>query len=306
MTSSIKSLLDEELFRDWLKIPENNFRLLKFLYQSDDDVLKSLIDKESLILTKSNELHNRVKVYEQGVPDEISFLTNDIIHPDLSQFLIANNINIELKTFDPSLFYEEHIQDKPEAVNKELTSEERLLNFWGFIYDYWEVFSTISGLRNSLKLINILCKPDSETGVFFQSINKTYLSKEFNPTDEVESVVEKLNIEHAKFISPKFISSKRSNNEKWKNLFEGANSITDLQKIIDFLIPKIHEIEVSKHFEITRQIFKAWKRNNANMHKQSVLLSKNLKIKTVVGEYLHANSCIISDHYNNNGLIKVV
>lgn len=302
--SKIKSFLEDESFRSWLKIPENNFSLLKFLHESDDDVFKIILDKQDMILTKSNELLNRSKVYEQCVPDEISFITNNIIHPVVSQLLVANNIDIELKPFDPSLFFREHIQGNWDSVNKTLHTEERILNFWGFIYDYWDIIKSINGLRNSLKQLNILCKSGLEEGILIQQISITYLSKEYNPNDEIESVVEKLNQEHAKFVSPKFIFLNRSNIETWKKIFEEASSITDLQKVINDLLPKIKEIDTTKHFEIAKQIFRSWKKNDGFTQYEKRIIRENIKILTVRNQFNSTSNSIISDHFNNNDLIS--
>lgn len=304
--NDLKSDLKNEVFQEWLKIPQNNFKIIQHFYSNKN--LKGLLETEEIILTANNELSIASEVY-RTVPDTITFVAIEKVNDELLNLLTINNIEIELKVFNPIDFYNENIFSKQNSINQKLSNELELLNFWKFIYDYWNKFEKEDNIKASLKLFKVLCKSLNVESLFAPLISKVYISYEFNPENEIESVISEIELQDAYFISEKYISGQRTAS-KWFRIFKQAQAITDLQKVIEVLLPSLSTIEDSKHFEIAKQIFKYWKENQ-NMESQLSeiqlnLIRNNLKIKVVDNNYYASNAVIISDHYNNNTSIHSV
>lgn len=183
-----------------------------------------------------------------------------------------------------------------------MIDETNLLNFWRFIFDNWTLFEPDIAIKDSFKHFVVLCKPKAENELSTKVISSAYLSSEFNTINEIESVVKDISPDEA-FISNKYIDKKRDT-EKWRKIFKQAGAITDLQKVIEVLLPKLPFIEPAKHLEIAKQIFKFWKDpSNKLTDAQIALIKTNLNIKCVDKKFRKSTDCIISDHYNNNQLI---
>ena len=103
------------------------------------------------------------------------------------------------------------------------------------------------------------------------------MSVEFNSANEIESVVKNISPDEV-FISDKYIDKKRDA-EKWRKIFKQAGAITDLQRVMEVLLPNLPAFLEEKHFEITKQIFKFWKDPaNTLTEAQIGLIKTNLKI----------------------------
>ena len=288
-------------FGDWLKIPQNNFKIIHHFYASKN--LKGLLETEAIILTTKNILGMASDVYESG-PDLVDLIDFKRVNDDLLILLTINNISLNLKVFNPVDFYNENIWGKHDSINKKLDNEIDLLNFWNFIYDYWNEFGEVEGIKVSIKLFKILCKSLNNESLYSNVITTVYLSAGFNTENEIESVITEIGIQDAKFISEKYISEQR-NAAIWYRVFKQAQAITDLQKVIEVLLPRLSKIETEKHFQIAKQIFKFWKvPTNKLTDIQIGIIKTDLKIKTADNAFRKTNDCIISDHFNNNQLIS--
>jgi hypothetical protein len=298
--------LKSSVFQEWLKIPQNNFKIIQHFYANKK--LKGLLETEEIILTANNELCIASDVYNK-VPDVVTFIEFEKVNAELLNLLKINNITLELKVFNPIDFYNENIWNKQNSINQKLLNELELLNFWRFIYDYWHEFEKEDNIKASLKLFNVLCESFNDESLHKNIITKVYIAASFNPEIEIETVITEIGIKEAKFISEKYISEQRTA-LKWFRIFKLAQAITDLQKVIEVLLPSLSTIEDSKHFEIAKQIFKYWKENQNKEAQLSEiqlnLIRKNLKIKGVDNNYYESNEVIISDHYNNNNTINLV
>lgn len=295
----LKADLKKTEFKEWLKIPANNFKLIQ-LFSSKEE-LQNLLENEKIILSESNQLFKASTLF-RSVPDEVTFLYIEKISSELLTLLNENNISLALEEFKPVQFFKGNILGNQKNVNAALNNEANLLNLWKFIFNNWSLFEKEKEITNSLQHFDVLCKPKNESELSKSVISSAYLSAEFTSTNEIESVVKEINTD-AVFISEKYLSNE-GEKEKWRKIFKEARAITDLQKVIEVLITKLSTIEDLKHFEIAKQIFKYWKDNKEAEKKlsddQIELIKANLKIKCGDNEYRNTAVCFISDHYNNN------
>jgi hypothetical protein len=301
---NLKAALKTEVFKEWLKLPINNFQIIQYLHINEN--LKSLLETENIILSERKDLFKSPSLFK-SIPNELTFILTEKISSDLSSLLSENNVSLKLAEFEPIKFFKDNILGKQNSINSALTDEANLLNFWKFIFNNWGVFESDTAIKDSLKHFEVLCKPTTGNAFSKKVISSAYLSDEYNPANDIESVVKKISPE-ALFISDKYIGKEREA-EKWKKIFKQATAITDLQKVIEILIDNLPAIaEDSEHFEIAKQIFKFWKDNKDNTNKlsdlQIALVKAHLKIKCVDKEFRKAIDCFISDHYNNNQLIS--
>lgn len=295
----LKTSLKTSVFQDWLKIPSNNFRLIQHFHSSAD--LQSLLETEAIILSESKLLLKSSELFS-SVPNEVTFLATEKINSELVTLLTDNKINLSLTEFEPVKFFKNNILAKQVNINASLTDETNLLNFWKFIFDNWTLFEADIAIKDSFKHFVVLCKPKTENELLKKVISSAYLSSEFNSTNDIEIVVKDISPDEV-FISDKYIDKKREA-EKWRKIFKQAGAITDLQKVIEVLLPKLPIIEPAKHLEIAKQIFKFWKDpSNKLTDAQIALIKTNLNIKCVDKKFRKSTDCIISDHYNNNHLI---
>lgn len=299
----IKRDFKREDFQQWLKHSENNYKIIKFLTEKAESNLGKLLESEEIILTDLNELKSASSVY-QFIPDEISFVKLNRLNKSLNELLVKEDLHVPFCEFKPTVFYKEFVFEKHTEINNALITEVNLLNFWGLIYDYWDEFKEDSDIAKSLKFINILCKSVDNDDFIYKPIQSVYLSKEYVPEGEIETVISKISIPDANFISAKYINETRNDIHKWRKIFEKANAVTDLHKVINALLPLIHDIEYSKHFEITNQIYKNWKGSTQLTDEQLELIHKSLMLKCSQGNFVKATDCYVSDHYNNNKLIQ--
>lgn len=299
----LKNDLKKTEFQEWLKIPANNLKIIEYFNSNTE--LQSLLETEAIILTQNNKLSKASDVYNT-IPEEVTFVSFEKVNSELFDLLTRNNISLKLKFYEPLAFYKERIWSKQKLINEKLNNVTDLLNFWAFIYDNWGIFEKDENIKTSLKLFNVLCKSLNEEQLYGPVISKTYLADDFNTDNEIESVITEIGIKDAKFISEKYISKQRIAS-KWHRIFKQAQAITDLQKVIEILLPNLSNIEETKHFEIAKQIFRFWKSNQNKEFQLSELqlnlIRKNLKIKGVDNNYHQSSAVIISDHYNNNQLI---
>ena len=290
----------QDAFQTWLKDPLNNFKLLNHLQCSKDSNLKKLLETEAIILTEDNEL-NKANIILINIPDEISFGKIHRLNKPLSNLLDLNDVPLPIEKFEPLTFFHDIIIPDKNGINKSLNNETNLKNFWNFIYDNWDAFIGDNVIIKSLKQFNVLCKSGNSPECTYQLVSMTYLSKEYVTEGEIESVIEKLSIEDAYYISPRYISKNRGDIEKWGKIFEKSSAITDLRKVVDVLLPKIQLIQDKRHFEIALELFKISSKLTAEQIKD---VRKNLKLKCSDGTFHKISDCYISDHYNNNTLIR--
>jgi hypothetical protein len=293
----LKADLKKTVFLDWLKNASNNFKFIQHLNSIEE--LQSLLETEEIILSECKQLLKSSTLFN-GVPNEVTFLSTEKISSDLLVLLTESNITLALTEFEPVQFYKGNILGKQNFVNTLLKDETDLLNFWRFVFDNWALFENDTTIKDSLKHFEVLCKSEKELSK--KVISSAYLSADFHSANEIESVVKDISPD-AFFISEKYIDNKRDA-EKWRRIFKQATAITDLQKVIEVLLPKLQTIEVPKHFQLAIQIFKFWKDSSNNLTPPQVaLIQANLKIKCIDNEYKKSSECFISDHYNNNQLV---
>ncbi|MGG9960000.1 sacsin N-terminal ATP-binding-like domain-containing protein [Ferruginibacter sp. SUN106] len=296
----LKTDLKKVEFQEWLKIPSNNFKLIHYFNSKEE--LQSLIVTEKIILSEGRQLHKSSSLFGR-IPEEVTFIPTEKINSELLTLLDENKISLVLREFNAVKFYNKNILGKQKTVNAALTDETDLLNFWKFIFDHWNLFEKEKLITDSLQQFEVLCKPKGGNELLKKVISSAYLSAEFNFANEIESVVKDISTD-AVFISEKYIEKKREA-EKWKKIFKQAAAITDLQKVIEVLLPKLPAIEVPKHFEITKQIFRFWKDSTNKLSDAQIgLIKTNLKIKCGDNEFRKSTECFISDYYNNNQLIS--
>ena len=298
--NDLKTDLTNPKFQEWLKIPENNFKIIQHFHTNKK--LDSLLETEPIILTANNTLRIAAEVYN-AVPDLVNFVLFEKVNEELLLFLTINNVSLELKVFNPVDFYNENILGKQNSINLQLSNELKLLNFWRFIYDYWNEFDKEDNIKRSLKLFNVLCKSLNDEVLYKYLISTIYISADYSEENEIESVITEIGMQDAKFISEKYISEHR-NAKGWYRIFKQAQAITDLQKVIEVLLPRLSKIEEEKHFQIAKQIFKFWKDpSNKLTDEQIGIIKTDLKIKSVDNVFRKTNDCYISDYYNNNEYI---
>ena len=288
--------------QDWLKNPSNNFKFIQHLNSSD--ALKGLLKSEEIILSESLILLKAPALYFE-VPKEITFLAVDKVNSEVFKLLINNNIVLPFKEFLPAQFFSENILEDYESLNTNLNSERNLLNFWQFVFNNW---SELEQFKKCLKGIYVLCKQVVGHDFTKSLISETYLSSEFNLSNEIESVVKEIRSD-AKFISEKYIS-KKGEASKWRELFIKLGAIGDLQSVMTDLLPKLPSIKEDQHFVITKQIFKYWKDNKekeTKFNKEQIdLIKNNLKLKCIDNIYRTTPECIISDHFQTSKIIDTI
>ena len=299
---NLKINFKNEIFQKWLKIPNNNLKIISHLFHSPNSSLKSLLETESLILSETNQLNKSVFIYN-NLPAEVTFIEVEILNKELSILLIEQNITLKFKTYEPTSFFKENILGKQNLINIKLSTQKELLNFWSYVYDNYNQFEIEKPIIESLKYFFVLCKPTTTEFDTKAIISTAYMALEFNFFVEVETVIRNLEIQNASFISPKYLRGNRID-EKWRKIFKQAAAITDLQKVIEILLPKLTTIEISKHFEVAKQIFKFWKEPTNRLTEEQInLIKSNLKIRCIDKQFRKSSDCYISDHFNNNQLI---
>lgn len=291
--------------QDWLKLPLNNFILIEHLISNDS--LKSLLNSEDIILSNDGELCKAPNLFAD-VPDEITFLRPQKVNNEVLNLIKDKNIKLDFKIFEPIQFLTENIVGKEEALNVVLDNEINLLHFWQFIFNNWQEIESDNVIVTCLKNIEILCKSNTPDLLTKCVISKSYLSAEFNLSNEIESTVRSI-IQDVHFISEKNIA-KSGNEIKWRKIFNKLGVIGDLQKTIDDLLPKLSSINDQQHFIITKQIFKYWRDNKEKETKlnesQIALIKNGLKLKGIDNEYRFTSECFISDHYQTNKIIDTI
>lgn len=290
--------------QDWLKQPTNNFKFIEHI--SSIETLKSFLNTEEIVLSNGSDLFKASDIFSE-VPEELIFLSPKQVNKEVLLSIKDKEVKIEFKIFEPIQFFKDSILDKTEALNTILNNEVNLLLFWEFIFKNWDLFDNEKEkeILNSLRSIQILCKSESAEQLSKCVISKSYLSSEFNLSNEIESTVRNI-IEDAHFISEKYIL-KSGDEIKWRKIFNRLGVIGDLQKTVDDLLPKLSTINEENHFTITKQIFKYWKDNKDKETRlteyQIELIKNNLKLKSIDNIYLETSKCIISDHYQTNKII---
>ncbi len=303
---NLTDVLKKSEFQEWLKVPENNFQIISHFYSRDD--LKDLLKTEDVVLDSNNKLTKSTSLYK-SIPKELSFLAVSVINSELLSRLEENELSIELLEFEPTKFYKEEILGDEQSIDSLLVSENSLLNFWRFVYDNWEDFEKVKEITDSIKKLSILCK-STENDVVTQKITSSYLSVEFDSDSSIETVIESIGITNIHFISEKYITEQYKA-EQWRKIFEKVGAITNLQQVIEKLIPKLSSIKEQSHFEIGKQIFLYWKKNRNNEskklnHEQIQNVKEHLKIKCIDGSFIQGNECFISDHYTTNPIISEI
>jgi len=290
--------------QDWLKKPTNNFKFIEHI--SSNETLKGFLNTEEIVLSNGSDLFKAPDIFSE-VPEELIFLSPKQVNKEVLLSIKDKEVKIEFKIFEPIQFFKDSILDKTEALNTSLNNEINLLLFWEFIFKNWDLFDNEKEkeILNSLRSIQILCKSEATEQLSKCVISKSYLSAEFNLSNEIESTVRSI-IEDAHFISEKYIL-KSGDEIKWRKIFNRLGVIGDLQKTVDDLLPKLSSINEENHFIITKQIFKYWKENKDKETRlteyQIELIKNNLKLKSIDNIYLETSKCIISDHYQTNKII---
>jgi hypothetical protein len=300
-TDRIKDDIKTKL-QDWLKQPTNNFKFIEHLFSNDS--LKNLLSSEEIILSSDGELFYTSKLYAE-VPEEITFLSPKQANNEVLNFIKEKNIKLEFKKFEPVQFLSENIVGKEVALNVVLDNETKLLHFWQFVFNNWEELESDKATVNCLKHIKILCKSSIPNEILECAISKSYLSSEYNISNEIESTVKDF-IQDAHFISDKYIT-KKGDEIKWRKIFNKLGVISDLQKTIDDLLPKLSSFNDQQHFIITKQIFKFWRDNKEKetrlIESQLALIKNNLRLKCTDNIFRVTFESIISDDYQTNKII---
>ena len=287
--------------QDWLKKPSNNFKFIEHL--NSHDSLKDLLKSEEIVLSNNGELCQASNLFAE-VPNEVFFLFPKKVNNEVLNFIQNKNIRFDFKKFETVKFFSENIVGK-EVV---LDNETNLLHFWQFVFNNWEELENDKAIVNCLKNIEILCKSSNPDLLLKCVISKSYLSSEFNISNEIESTVRSI-IQDSHFISEKYIL-KSGDEIKWRKIFNRLGVIGDLQKTVDNLLPKLSGIKEENHFIITKQIFKYWKDNKERETRldkdQLTLIKNNLKLKCTDNIFRVTSESIISDHYQTNKVIDKI
>lgn len=300
--SELKILIQQDNFKEWLKIPTNNFKFIKHLFDSTNTELNSLLETENIILSESNELFKAREIYT-SIPDQISFITEKRVNSNLKGLLEKSNVVLKTIDFNAVEFLITH----KETIDSHLISKSNILNFWNYIYDSWDGLKENDEIKKSLKQYNILCKPIKVEEINIKQISSTYLPKEIAEDHEVESIIESLKLTDKSFIDPIFLfSSHRKSPKVWSEIFFGAKR--GLSDLIGELIKQLSEIEDLLHFKACNEIFKYWSKNRDKPEKQLSnqqldILKQHLRLKCTDTVYRNATECVISDYFNNNKLI---
>lgn len=291
--------------QDWLKKPTNNFKFIEHL--NSNDSLKSLLNSEEIILSSDGELCKASNLFAE-VPADISFLLPKEVNNELKDLINKTEIKLDFKKFEPVQFLSDCIVGKEEVFSVDFANETNLLHFWQFVFNNWEELEGDKAIVNCLKSIEIICKPNTSDLLTKCVISKSYLSAEFNLSNEVESTVRCI-IQDAHFISDKYIA-KSGDEIKWRKIFNKLGVIGDLQKTIDELLPKLSCINEQQHFIITKQLFKYWRDNKEKGTKliksQLPIIKNNLKLKCTDDIFRITSESIISDHYQTKKIIDSI
>lgn len=299
----LKIDLKTPLFQEWLKITENNCKIIQYLANNKD--LKSLLKTEKIVLSESKDLFKVTDLYSK-IPDEVGFLANNKIDLALNEFLVKENIEIELTLFNSNQFYKANFN----KLKSFLINEINITNIWCFIYDNWIVFKEDDEIKKSLNQLLILCKPVHEGVINIKTVSSVYISKEFAKEDEVETIIATLKLKDKFFIESNFISNTRPDIKKWNEVLKSSRAKSGLRDVISELVSQLPSLDVSLHFKACFEVFNYWKTNKEKPETQLTetqinLIKQNLKIKCIDNEYHSTKDCIISDHYNNNNLIAL-
>jgi hypothetical protein len=230
------------------------------------------------------------------------------VNNEVINLIKEKDVKLEFKKFDPVQFFSDSILSKAETLNESFKNETNLLLFWQFVFNNWAELESDKAIINCLKSIDILCKSDTPHLLVKSVISKSYLSAEFNLSNEIESTVLSF-IQDAHFISEKYIS-KNGDEIKWRKIFNHLGVVSDLQKAIGDLLPNLSSINEQQHFIITKQLFKYWKDNKdkeTSLNKGEIGLIKNsLKLKCIDNIYRATPECFISDHYQTSKIIDTI
>lgn len=305
-TSELIENLKLPEFRLWLKTLENNYLIIKFLYNSTDTTLRGILETEDIILSEKGELLKAPDLFSQ-IPMEIDFLGKNKIHGQLKSLLENDGIILKLKDFD----IVECLRANINNFNTFLTNEANILDFWGFVYDNWNTIKEDDEVKKSLSKFNILCKPKSQNVLNIQIVSNTYFPRELAGANEVETIIETLNLPNKHFILPKFDFTKRTNKDlRWNEIFKAAKSTNALKDVINELIIQLKDLNETLHFKVCSELFNYWKSNREKTETQLTTLQittiqQSLKIKC--GDtYFPCNQCIISEHYTGDTRLTVI
>ena len=291
--------------QDWLKQPLNNFKFIEHIYSNDS--LKALLKSEEIILSSNGDLFKASSLFAE-VPEEITFLLPMQVNNEVINLIKEKDVKLEFKKFDPVQFFSDSILSKAETLNESFKNETNLLLFWQWVFNNWTELESKKAITNFLKSIEVLCKSETPNLLSKCIISKCYLSAEFNLSNEIESTVRSI-IQDAHFISDKYIS-KNGDEIKWRKIFNHLGVVSDLQKAIGDLLPKLSSINEQQHFIITKQIFKYWKDNKEKETRlnndQLAIIKNSLKLKCIDNLYRATFECIISDHYQTNKIIDTI
>ena len=304
--NDLKDTLKNIKFQEWLKITENNFKLIEHFFNSANSELNSLLDTEAIILSESGNLCKCAELYF-SLPSEVLFLGSSRINSELKDLCVSEEIELKLKTFKATDYFKENIS----KINSFLTSEKNILEFWHFIYDNWNEFNEDIEIKAALRTLNIICKPVKNGIENIQIVSTVYVPKELANEDEVETIIEKLKIENKYFILPNFDFVKRPNKNKiWTEIFRYAQAKVGLKDLIPEVIKNLAKLNKDSHFKACLEIFKYWKSNAAKETKlseaQIKLIELHLKIKCIDREYRNTKDCYISDNYSTNPIISTI
>jgi hypothetical protein len=306
LIEDLKSDIKKDAFQTWLKIPVNNFKLIKHLYSSADPSLKNLLTTEKIILSAQNTLCLASDLFNEE-PEEVSFIGVDKINPILKSLLDKEQIILNLKPFNAIEFYKSNLKRLIVLLN----NEQNIINAWNFIYDNWSNFKIDDEIKKSLSQLSIVCKPIGEGDLNIKLISSVYLPKELAKDDEVETIISNLNLKGKYFILPNFDFAKRPNDKQlWNEIFRTAKVKFGLRDVIGELISQLRELEDTLHFRAGIEICKYWQLNKEKPDSQLTpsqisLIQQTLKLKTSTG-YHFAKDCIIPEYYSTDKRINEI
>lgn len=302
---TFKSDIQKRNFQEWLKLPSNNFKLIKYLFTSENVELKALLHSEKIVLSQTGELFKAADLFNT-IPVEVDFIANNKVELTLKGLLDKEKIELELKPFNAIEFYKANLK----TLNSFLTNENNILNVWSFIYDNWIVFKEDDEIKKSLYQLLILCKPIQEGVLNIKTVSFAYVPKEFAKEDEVETIIATLNLTGKYFIESKFSSAKRPDIKKWNEILKSSRAKSGLKDVISELVTQLPTLDDSLHFKACIEIFKYWKANKEKTETQltetqKTTIQQTLKLKCAEG-YYKANQCIISEYYSGDERINKI
>lgn len=302
---TFKSDIQKSNFQEWLKLPSNNFKLIKYLFTTENVELKALLHSEKIVLSQTGELFKAADLFNT-IPVEVDFIANNKVEFTLKGLLDKEKIELELKPFNAIEFYKANLK----TLNSFLTNENNILNVWSFIYDNWIVFKEDDEIKKSLYQLLILCKPIQEGVLNIKTVSFAYVPKEFAKEDEVETIIATLNLTGKFFIESKFSSAKRPDIKKWNEILKSSRAKSGLKDVITELVTQLPTLDDSLHFKACIEIFKYWKANKEKpetqlTETQKTTIQQTLKLKCAEG-YYKANQCIISEYYSGDERINKI